>query len=130
MSYVCPACGAESHHPEDERLGWCMRCNTYTRGAVGVAGLRLYHVAPMHARASIALDGLRGILPGVYLWPTPQLARMFADTSHGEEVWEVDAGGLVLRPGGPHSFHHRELWTPQPISPERLTLLEATAVAS
>lgn len=30
MSFTCPNCGAISHHPEDERNGYCGRCHEYT----------------------------------------------------------------------------------------------------
>lgn len=31
MSYVCPVCLRESHHPMDERYGYCSACQGYTR---------------------------------------------------------------------------------------------------
>lgn len=31
MSYTCSRCGATSHHPEDERYGYCGRCHDHTR---------------------------------------------------------------------------------------------------
>jgi hypothetical protein len=33
MSYVCPACGAESFHPRDEEFGFCARCHAFTGSA-------------------------------------------------------------------------------------------------
>lgn len=30
MAITCPVCGSTSHHPEDERQGYCGRCNDYT----------------------------------------------------------------------------------------------------
>ena len=32
MSYTCPRCGMTSHHPVDERVGWCGNCEAFTRG--------------------------------------------------------------------------------------------------
>lgn len=31
MSYVCPKCQRESHHPTDELAGWCAACEAFTR---------------------------------------------------------------------------------------------------
>lgn len=30
MSFTCPRCAAVSHHPEDERKGYCARCRWWT----------------------------------------------------------------------------------------------------
>ena len=33
MSYTCPACGATSQHPDDERYSYCGRCHQFADGA-------------------------------------------------------------------------------------------------
>jgi rubredoxin len=33
--YTCPACGARSRHPEDQRAGYCGRCHQWTRDPRG-----------------------------------------------------------------------------------------------
>jgi hypothetical protein len=35
MSFTCPRCGMTSHHPEDERQGYCGNCHDWT-GSDGV----------------------------------------------------------------------------------------------
>jgi ribosomal protein L37E len=30
MSFICPRCGAESHHPKDEEHGYCAACHDFT----------------------------------------------------------------------------------------------------
>jgi hypothetical protein len=35
MSFQCPKCGAVSHHPEDERHGYCGNCHEFTAPPVG-----------------------------------------------------------------------------------------------
>ena len=35
MAFECPRCKKVSHHPEDERHGYCVNCHDFTRPAVG-----------------------------------------------------------------------------------------------
>jgi hypothetical protein len=35
MAFECPRCHATSHHPEDERHGYCAACHDFTRPAPG-----------------------------------------------------------------------------------------------
>lgn len=34
MAITCPVCGFTSHHPEDERQGYCNRCHWWTSDAL------------------------------------------------------------------------------------------------
>jgi hypothetical protein len=34
VSYTCPICGKETHHPEDVRFGYCVACHAFTRSCV------------------------------------------------------------------------------------------------
>jgi hypothetical protein len=35
MSFVCPRCKTESHHPQDERHGYCAVCHDFTAPTAG-----------------------------------------------------------------------------------------------
>jgi hypothetical protein len=35
MSFTCPRCGMTSHHPEDERHGYCGNCHDFTASPPG-----------------------------------------------------------------------------------------------
>lgn len=35
MAFKCPRCGSVSHHPEDERHGYCGNCHDFTAPAAG-----------------------------------------------------------------------------------------------
>lgn len=35
MAFTCPKCGATSHHPEDERHGYCGNCHDFTASPTG-----------------------------------------------------------------------------------------------
>lgn len=45
MTFACPTCSRESHHPIDDLVGWCAACARFTRDspletALVVLGLR------------------------------------------------------------------------------------------
>jgi hypothetical protein len=46
MSFTCPRCGAVSHHPQDERHGYCGRCHDFTAVTMSVEELQ-YDVAEL-----------------------------------------------------------------------------------
>jgi hypothetical protein len=84
--------------------------------------MRLYHCSPRENRASIGAEGIKpGPLGGVYLWPTFEFAVAYA--LNFDDVWEVDADGLELRPGGPYSTDFSEVWCPSAIDASRVRLL-------
>lgn len=35
MAFTCPRCGSTSHHPEDERHGYCGKCHDFTASPPG-----------------------------------------------------------------------------------------------
>lgn len=42
MSFTCPRCGMTSHHPEDERHGYCGNCHDFTGTGTALAELQLW----------------------------------------------------------------------------------------
>jgi hypothetical protein len=46
VSYTCPQCGKTSHHPDDERNGYCGNCHAYTSLDPRLAIAELFAVPP------------------------------------------------------------------------------------
>ena len=81
MSFTCPECKRTSHHPMDEKYGWCSACQRYT-GSKPIQGLLAPPAPPV--------PGRRSARPG----PLVALFRRFDMIPHS--YGPVTAVGLIL----------------------------------
>ena len=103
MSFTCPRCGAESHHPKDEEHGYCGRCHDFTGHPT--AELQLWFdvrsAADQMVRAKWrdAHPGNELVIPehaDLVIWLLDQLAS-FRETNHFETTkagvidWKMEA---------------------------------------
>lgn len=55
MPFTCPKCGMTSHHPDDEKHGYCGNCHEFTRGQSGAYDRALRAIREMSPRARLNL---------------------------------------------------------------------------
>jgi hypothetical protein len=55
MAFTCPQCGMKSHHPEDEKHGYCGRCHAFTKGQNGAYDRALQAMRQMAPTARLNL---------------------------------------------------------------------------
>lgn len=55
MSFICPRCGVESHHPLDEDYGYCAKCHEFAENRVRSTAKAIHDISKS------ARD--RGVLP-------------------------------------------------------------------